>query len=333
MVNGLISVIVPVYKAEKYLDACVSSIRSQSYTNLEIILVNDGSPDGCGDMCDAFALRDDRVRVIHKSNGGVASALNAGLGIANGEFVAFVGSDDTVDADMYMHLHTRIEETGADICVCGYKRIYDGYSRIVRVPYERKVEPPEVWELFISNTRIYLELFVTPCNKLIRSDILSINGNEPDILFPEGLKNTEDGWFVADCIKAAKNGVVFDASAPYNYFQNLNPQSLSKSSVYENLNNLLLRIKDIIVQELPDKTAGADKAVNCQICVNVVYAMHIAIVNGYKPPNKLKWNIVATILKDSNSREEKLSALLMYFLPSKLYTAAYKLHSKASISN
>ena len=95
----LISVIVPVYKVEPYLDRCVQSIVNQTYKNLEIILVDDGSPDHCPAMCDAWAEKDSRIRVIHKENGGVSTARNAGINIAKGAFFTFVDSDDWIDRD------------------------------------------------------------------------------------------------------------------------------------------------------------------------------------------------------------------------------------------
>ena len=94
--NELISVIVPVFKVEKYLDRCVQSIVDQTYRNLEIILVDDGSPDNCPAMCDAWAEKDNRVKVIHKKNGGLSDARNAGMAIATGELMGFVDSDDYI---------------------------------------------------------------------------------------------------------------------------------------------------------------------------------------------------------------------------------------------
>ena len=97
----LISVIVPVYKVEKYLDRCVESIVGQTYENLEIILVDDGSPDSCGDMCDAWAQRDSRVKVVHKKNGGLSDARNAGVEASTGAWIGFSDSDDYIAPDMY----------------------------------------------------------------------------------------------------------------------------------------------------------------------------------------------------------------------------------------
>lgn len=102
--SALVSIIVPVYKVEKFLDECVQSILNQTYTNLEIILVDDGSPDRCPEMCDEYANRDSRVRVIHQENGGLSSARNAGLEFATGDFIGFVDSDDWIAPEMYEYL-------------------------------------------------------------------------------------------------------------------------------------------------------------------------------------------------------------------------------------
>lgn len=120
----LISVIVPVYKVEKYLDKCIQSIADQTYRNLEIILVDDGSPDRCGAMCDAWAAKDSRIKVIHKKNGGGAAARNAGLNIAAGDLIAFVDSDDYLAPCMLAHLHELMEED-ADIAECDFLNVYD----------------------------------------------------------------------------------------------------------------------------------------------------------------------------------------------------------------
>ncbi len=119
MNQPLISVIVPVYKVEAYLEECVNSIRCQTYRNLEIILVDDGSPDKSGEMCDALAKEDPRIRVIHKENGGLSSARNAGLDVANGEYVSFVDSDDWISLDMYQRLMDLMQQHHAQIVAGG----------------------------------------------------------------------------------------------------------------------------------------------------------------------------------------------------------------------
>lgn len=120
-----ISVIVPVYKVEKYLDQCVTSIIEQSISNLEIILVEDGSPDQCGAMCDAWATKDQRIKALHKKNGGLSDARNFGLKYARGSYIAFVDSDDIIAPKMMEKLLDVIKQSGADIAECNYLRFSD----------------------------------------------------------------------------------------------------------------------------------------------------------------------------------------------------------------
>lgn len=124
MPDTKISVIVPVYKVEPYLCKCLDSIVNQTYRNLEIILVDDGSPDNCGAICDEYAARDERIKVIHKANGGVASARNVGLDAATGEYIGWVDSDDWIEPDMFGRLLKGAEAYDADIVICGRMENY-----------------------------------------------------------------------------------------------------------------------------------------------------------------------------------------------------------------
>lgn len=124
----LISIIVPVYKVEKYLDRCVESIVGQTYTNLEIILVDDGSPDQCPAMCDAWARRDGRIRVIHKANGGLSDARNAGVAAANGRYIGFVDSDDWIDSDFYEVLRNALMINRAQISAANVIMEFEDHS-------------------------------------------------------------------------------------------------------------------------------------------------------------------------------------------------------------
>lgn len=119
MEHTLISVIVPIYRVEKYLSQCVDSILNQTYKNLEVILVDDGSPDGCGQICDAYAAKDSRVRVIHKENGGLSDARNAGIDIARGDYLAFADSDDWLEPDAYEAMLAAMERHGARLVCAG----------------------------------------------------------------------------------------------------------------------------------------------------------------------------------------------------------------------
>lgn len=139
-----VSIVVPIYRVEQYLDRCVASVRAQTLTDIEIILVDDGSPDGCGEMCDGYALEDSRIKVIHKENGGLASARNAALKIASGEFVGFVDSDDYIAPDMYEKMYASAEKHGSDFVMCGFHEMDKNGEWLERKPnlpeggYERE---------------------------------------------------------------------------------------------------------------------------------------------------------------------------------------------------
>lgn len=121
-----VSVIIPVYNVERYFDRCVRSVLGQTLREIEVILVDDGSPDGCPAMCDAYAREDPRVRVVHKANAGLGMARNSGLDIATGEYVAFVDSDDFIDRRMYETLYRTAREHGLDTCYCGFNHYKNG---------------------------------------------------------------------------------------------------------------------------------------------------------------------------------------------------------------
>lgn len=118
-----VSIIVPIYNVERYLDRCLNSLQNQTLQDIEIILVDDGSPDNCPKLCDKYAKKDNRIKVIHKMNNGLGYARNSGIEIAIGEYIAFVDSDDYVEKNMYEILYNSSKKSGADITLCGYKRI------------------------------------------------------------------------------------------------------------------------------------------------------------------------------------------------------------------
>lgn len=124
--NDLISVVIPVYNVEKYLDRCLSSVTKQTYSNIEIILVDDGSKDNSGKLCEAWKNKDNRIVVAHKNNGGLSDARNYGLKIATGGYISFIDSDDFVDSRFIEILHNEIEKTGSLIAAVGLREYYDG---------------------------------------------------------------------------------------------------------------------------------------------------------------------------------------------------------------
>ena len=147
--NPLISVIVPIYNVEKYLARCVDSIVNQTYKNLEIILVDDGSPDRCPQMCDDYAEKDSRIKVVHKKNGGLSDARNAGMAVATGEYISFIDSDDWIETSMFELLINNIFQYDCEISCGGI------ILKIQRLKYKRIVF---MWNIFDlrHKIRIYL---------------------------------------------------------------------------------------------------------------------------------------------------------------------------------
>lgn len=185
--NKKISVIIPIYNTEKYLNRCIDSIISQSYTNLEIILVDDGSTDSCVQICDDFAKKDDRIKVIHKQNGGQSSARNAGLDIATGDYIGFVDSDDYILQDMYERLIDAIEKDEFSVASIMFNKV-DSDGRL----YPSKVAHPE--SVRITAKDYVKELMLktgdeSVCTKLFSRDIFN------DLRFNEGTLN-EDFLFM-----------------------------------------------------------------------------------------------------------------------------------------
>ena len=152
--NEIVSVIVPVYKVEKYLRKCVDSILNQSYRELDIILVDDGSPDNCGAICDEYAKKDNRVRVIHKSNGGLSSARNAALDVIKGSWVICVDSDDYVHHDMIKRLYEAAIDASAQISICSH--------------YEEKGEKLLIADRVVDEIRVFDK--IAALKKLIEDD-------------------------------------------------------------------------------------------------------------------------------------------------------------------
>lgn len=168
MMGEKISVIVPVYNVEAYLEKCVESILKQTYTNLEILLVNDGSTDNSGELCDQLAQRDQRIRVIHKENGGLSDARNRGIEEASSDLIGFIDSDDYIDEDMYETLYRQMLESNADLSMCGH---YDVYHQIP----EKQVAVIQTWELTPQEAiKMVMEakiLSVTAVNKLYKKEL------------------------------------------------------------------------------------------------------------------------------------------------------------------
>ena len=218
MDNPLISVIVPVYNVEKHLDRCVESIVNQTYTNLEIILVDDGSPDNCPAMCDAWAEKDNRIKVIHKENGGLSSARNAGLDVMTGEYVYFIDSDDYINEITISTLYNLINEYNADMSFGRYYRVFDSETDFYQPEFTDEIflfDEDSFWNAhydYDNDNSEYSVNLIISCNKLYKSELF-------DALRFEYGKIHEDEYIIHKIVQQC-NCICFINKKLYYYFQN-----------------------------------------------------------------------------------------------------------------
>lgn len=210
-----ISVIVPVYGVQAYLDRCVSSICKQTFEDLEVILVDDGSPDDCPAMCDAWAGRDLRIRVIHQKNAGAAAARNCGLDHARGQYYSFVDSDDYIEPDMLETLVKALETEQAQMALCNFvyeKQETDSYISPQTPQIENSViDESAYWEGYFSPYTVY---YVVPWNKLYRKELFA------KVRYPEDKRRNEDE-FVLQPLVAQCERIVCLNYVGYHYVQRI----------------------------------------------------------------------------------------------------------------
>lgn len=259
----LISVIVPIYKVEKYFECCVKSILNQTYKNLEIILVDDGSPDSCPALCDKYAETDDRIKVIHKSNGGLSDARNVGIEASVGSYITFVDSDDFLLEDMIETLFFLSNEYNADFVMCD--KIYCGENDTIdcifppNAPENIKVfEGHEKMEAYLKTNQIE----TTAWKKLYKRYLLD------NLRFPKG-KLHEDAFTTYKLVDMASKIVVTNKVG---YVYRYNPQSIMHSGFSLNrLDSIKAKQEQLefIEENYPElkKYACAEVIYACNICL------------------------------------------------------------------
>lgn len=231
----LVSVVVPVYKVEKYIHRCVDSILNQTLENIEIILVDDGSPDSCPTICDEYATKDIRVTVIHKKNGGLASARNAGMAVMSGEYLFFVDSDDWLETDGLQSLYEKAVETGVDFVK--YRAIRSFWpGKKEHVPcmvepvreleeglYDKQRIIKEIYPRLFATDQLTMGAVVGAWGALYKTELLQ----DHRIRFDEKVKYSEDVIFSARVVIAAQSFYFVNTPGVYHYFYN--SASISKS--------------------------------------------------------------------------------------------------------
>ncbi len=204
----LISIIIPVYNVEKWLSRCVESIRMQTYENLEIILVDDGSTDSCGQLCDAMETIDKRIKVIHKANGGLSDARNAGLSNATGEYISFIDSDDWIESAFYECLFQTMQKGQYDIVGCEYRKCIEGKKQS---SVSANFTVQEYGRVYAMHALIQNKIQQVVWNKLYKRSVVE------GILFEKGKYHEDEFWSYQVFERVQKYATI--SYVGYNYFQ------------------------------------------------------------------------------------------------------------------
>lgn len=316
----LISIIVPIYKVEKYLEKCINSIISQTYKNIEIILVDDGSPDRSGDIADNFAKVDQRIRIIHKSNGGLSSARNVGIDIARGEYIGFVDSDDTIEPFMYEKLFNILKKENTKLSVCPFNYIY----KKNRVHKKKSLGKDITFDFYQAIIEMNLHRYfdMTACSKLFHRSLFE------NIRFPVG-KLSEDYYIMYKIFERAEKISYLDTPC-YNYYQHQNSITHSTRINYDHefaaYKQMLYFDKKYPNMIVIGHTSFASAALT-------VYDSYLK--NGVKcPKKKLKHfkNVIkknSLFIKKANylTRSKKIQFILFLKSPT-LYNFVFKIYRK-----
>ena len=214
----LVSVIIPIYNKEKYLERCIKSVINQTYKNFELILINDGSIDNCGFICDQYAKSDERIKVIHKDNGGVSNARNVGINQAKGEYITFIDADDYVQKEFLEKLVKPIIDNNVDVSICGFET-HDSYT-------DKLLNSNKYYKKFCCNIQTFLTNYFQPLyhndvinrvtNKLLKKSII----DKYQLQFDERYSNHEDRIFMIQIISKSNSIANLDECL-YNYMTNI----------------------------------------------------------------------------------------------------------------
>lgn len=309
-----VSIIVPIYKVEKYLEKCVDSLTNQTYKNIEIILVDDGSPDNCPLLCDDFSKLDDRIVVVHKKNGGLSSARNAGLDVCTGDYIMFIDSDDYIANNMVESLLDFNKSINADLVICDYYLVYDSKLKSQN-HFKRKKVVTENSKFEMLYQSKYAIPTLVAWNKLYRRELFN------NLRYDEG-KLHEDEFIICKILKNAKK-IAYLPEKLYYYVQR-DGSIMSKFSLksFDKIEAFDLRIsffRDNSVDNLIGE-AQYQKLLACISCLNGYSHSDYEIDSSIIKKTEFEIDNLLTQLIISNSLKlkRKLKVLIYYYFP-KLY--------------
>lgn len=271
-----VSVIVPIYKSENTLHRCIDSLIIQTYSDFELILVDDGSPDNSGTICDECSVKDNRIKVIHKNNGGVSSARNAGIDIALGKYICFVDSDDYVEPEYLQEMVSGIEQ-GYDLVFCGYNNISDNVCRNSTLFSKTEYLETEKRDLSLLCYRTYVS---QPWNKIFKKSIIVDN----NIRMPEDFSLGEDMIFVFKYLDCIIDKQFLTINKPlYNYC--VDDENSLVNKYREDLFDTNARLNDILfayVQKWDLQNNQIEYFIN-----SCFYRMENVLFNTFRKENKI----------------------------------------------
>ena len=302
-----ISVIVPIYRVEKYLPACIDSILNQTFTDFELILVDDGSPDRCPEICDETAKRDARVRVIHQANAGLSAARNAGIEIAHGEWLGFVDSDDYIAPQFYEKLYQTAQRTDADCVMCSVQNVDESGksidSALMRVADEVKTGQEVLQKIGRDDVTPYL----TAWNKLYRRKLFNT------LRYPSGRQN-EDVFVFAELFCQVQRAAC--VTEPLYFYRKRIDSIMNSAVTLRNLDEMWAYVncfehlqqddEESILKETEKRVFAKLTGVYYRVTEEDRYS------NKMKQAKKAQWNIAMRLMKQGRLDLRSLARTLLF---------------------
>lgn len=328
----MISIIVPIYKVEKFINQCVDSIISQTNKDIEIVLVDDGSPDNCPLICDEYAKNDARIKVVHKPNGGLISARKAGLKASSREYVCFVDGDDYIEPDMYEHIQNAIDKTNADCVITQFYYEYPNDPKksdykLDKELYNRKDIENEIFPTMLFDNQYYrFGIFPNCWTKVFKRELLEKHLLDTD----ERIRMGEDIAFTYACIMECQS-IAFVDKALYHY--RINPDSMTKA--YDPI------LQDIIYlpyEALVKKSSELGVDLSAQLPYYLLYLINFVIrneANKTNPKSKAEKNAILDEIVNNKQVSDAMKKINPALLPShtKLLHIALSKRSRFLLQN
>lgn len=317
----MISIIVPIYKVEKYLEKCLNSILAQTYKDIEIILVDDGSPDNCPAICNSCAEKDSRVKVIHKQNSGLVSARKSGLEIASGEYIGFVDGDDWIEPDAYENFAQMIKKYSPDMILSDFyyddgKTLTGSEQLFEQEFYDKAAIKEKLYPKMLFSGEYY-RFGVNPCcwSKIFKKELLE--KNLP--LVNDKIKIGEDAAFTYPCLLDA-NSVATIKKPSYHYI--LNGQSMTKSYDKDLKNIIFLPYKRIL-----EKCRECNMDLNKQTDYYLIFLANFLLRNETRAHDPEK-GILALLNNDNVIKASKSINLSSLPIQTKIFVTALRINSR-----